>query len=169
VTEYQPISTEKPQNAITQDPANTTSLPDPKQWPNADTVIFDGKCRFCIGQVQRLNRWDGKHRLAFLSLHDPRVAQLCPDLSFDELMEQMFLITPTGNRFGGAAVIRYLSRKLPKLWWAAPLLHVPFSLPLWQWCYSKIAARRYQVSGMQDDCTEGTCDIDFGSKPNDRR
>ena len=80
-------------------------------------------------------------------------------------MEQMFLVTPDGHQFGGAAAIRYLSRKLPRLWFAAPLLHIPFSLPLWQWLYLKVAERRYRISGKNQECDEGgTCDIHFGKK-----
>ena len=153
------VSTEKPQES------GPLDLPDPSELPNADILIFDGKCNFCIGQVRRLKKWDGRGRLAFLSLHDPRVKDLCPDLTDEQLMEQMFLIALDGRRFGGAAAIRYLSRKLPKLWFAAPLLHIPFSLPLWQWIYLKIAARRYRISGKNNECEEGgTCEVHFGKK-----
>ena len=61
-------------------------LPDPEERPGAATLIYDGHCRFCIAQVQRLARWDRSGKLAFVSLHDPRVAELCPDLTHDQLM-----------------------------------------------------------------------------------
>ncbi len=137
---------------------NERHLPDPSERPHADIVIYDGQCRFCTGQVQRLARWDGPDRLAFLSLHDPRTASLCPDLSHDQLMQQMYVVTSEGQRYGGAAAIRYLSRHLPRLWIVAPLLHIPGTLPLWQRLYMWVAKRRYRISH-SDTCDSGTCDV----------
>lgn len=144
-------------------------LPSPQQFPQADVVIYDGKCVFCTKQVENLKRLDGKNRLAFVSLHDPFVAAHFSDLSFEQLMDQIYLI-PYGSsgysskRLGGAAAIRYLSRRLPKLWLFAPIFHIPFTLPIQQWIYRQIAKRRYKISGKTDslDCDEdGTCDLHF--------
>lgn len=137
------------------------SLPTPADHPAADVVIFDGHCKFCRAQVERLRRWDGKQRLAFLSLHDPEVARRWPDLTHDQLMAEMFVIRPGGERHRGAGAIRYLSRRLPILWWLAPLLHIPFSLPLWRTLYQQVAQRRYRY-GKIDDCESGTCAVHFG-------
>lgn len=140
-------------------------LPAPSELPDAAVVIYDGKCKFCTRQVDRLYRWDGKGRLAFISLHDPWVAEHCPDLTHEQLMEQMYVVLPDGRAFGGAAAFRAITRILPKLWILAPLLHIPFSLPLWQWMYMQIARRRYQISKDQGDTCEGdTCEIHFGKK-----
>lgn len=128
-------------------------------------VIFDGKCSFCTKQVKRLNRWDGKQRLSYVSLHDPWVATHCPELTSEMLLEQMYVIDRAGNSFGGAAAVRVLSKTLPRLWILAPLLHIPFSLPLWQWMYMVVARRRYQLDKDQGEVCEGdTCEIHFGKK-----
>jgi predicted DCC family thiol-disulfide oxidoreductase YuxK len=132
-------------------------LPSPHELPQADVVIYDGDCAFCRRQVQRLARWDGRHRLAYVSLHDPLVAERYPDLSRDQLMQQMFVVTPDGRRHGGADAFRYLSRRLPRLWPLAPLLHVPFSLPAWRWFYRQIARRRYRMNPATD-CDQA-CDV----------
>ena len=66
-------------------------LPTPAERPDGDVVIFDGKCVFCIGQVRNLLKFDGKERLAFMSLHDPEVTQRFPDLTYDQMMKQMYL------------------------------------------------------------------------------
>ena len=143
-------------------------LPSPQQLPSADIVIFDGNCVFCTSQVRNLQRLDGGGRLAFLSLHDPFVTQHFPDLTHEQLMEQMYVIPRnerglSETRLGGAAAIRYLTRRLPRLWILAPLLHVPYSLPLWQWAYDQIARRRYRIAnkdgGLCDD--EGSCKTHF--------
>jgi len=133
-------------------------LPDPDTLTNADVVIFDGHCNFCRSQVRTLHRLDvrGK-RLAFLSLHDERVNQRYPDLTTAELMEQMYVIDRQGERHGGADAVRYLSRRLPLLWPAAPILHLPGTANLWRWLYRQVAKRRYKLGGKS--CEDETCSV----------
>ncbi len=126
------------------------------QRPQADIVIYDGQCAFCRAQVERLARWDSGGCLEFISLHDPLVAERFPDLTHEQMMTEMYVIDRRGNRFAGAAALRYLSRRLPRLWFLAPLLHLPFSLPLWQWCYRQIARRRYRLA-RSTECVNGSC------------
>lgn len=138
------------------------ALATPQQRPDADVVIYDGDCRFCTGQVERLARWDTGERLAFVSLHDPQVAERWPDLTHDMLMEQMYVVDRQGHRHGGAAAFRYLTRRLPRLWVLAPLLHLPFTLPLWQWGYRQVAKRRYKIAGKNGhQCDGDVCSIHF--------
>lgn len=140
-------------------------LPIPEDLPNADVVIFDGKCVFCIGQVRNLLKLDGGERLSFMSLHDPEVTERYPDLTYDQMMEQMYVIDSAGSRYGGAAALRYLSRRLPKLWILAPLTHIPFTLPIQQWVYGQIARRRYKIANKDGRaCEGGTCSIHFEDK-----
>lgn len=143
-------------------------LPDPdgekpdleiqNRWTK-DVVIYDGECRFCRGQVERLVKFDPQGQLTFISLHDPRLSKRYPELSHDDLMRQMYVITPEGTKFGGAAAVRYLSRRLPRLYWLMPIMHIPFSLPLWQWAYHQVAKRRYKLAGKV--CEGDTCSIHF--------
>ena len=131
-------------------------------------VIYDGKCVFCDRQVRNLRWWDGGDRLAFISLHDPLVIERYPDLTHDQMMDQMFVIpaksTGRGDqRYGGAEAIAYLATQFPKLWLLAPVLNFPLAMPLWQWGYRQVANRRYKIAGKQDDACEpeGTCDLHF--------
>jgi predicted DCC family thiol-disulfide oxidoreductase YuxK len=124
---------------------------------NAPMVIYDGQCNFCIAQINNLKRLDLRRTLQFVSLHDPLVARACPDLTYEQLMEEMWVVTPDGAKFGGADALRYLSRKLPLLWPLAPLLHIPGSRPIWVWMYRKVAQRRYAIAGK--NCNEGTCSL----------
>ena len=138
-------------------------LPTPDDLRTADVVIFDGKCIFCRKSVKMLDWWVGKGQLAYLSLHDPYVAELCPDLTHEQMMEQMYLISREDcEKHGGAEAIRYLSTRSWKLWLAAPFLHFPGSMPLWQWLYQQVAKRRYKIAGKDEGelCDEdGTCKI----------
>jgi predicted DCC family thiol-disulfide oxidoreductase YuxK len=112
----------------------------------------------CTAQVRKLLWWDCQNHLAYLSLHDPEVARRYPDLSHDALMKNMYVVDQQGNRYLGAAAIRYLSRRLRRLWWLAPVLHIPGTLPLWQLLYRQIADRRYRF-GRLDDCADGACSL----------
>lgn len=121
-----------------------------------------------MAQVRNLKKFDGKNRLSFVSLHDPMVETLCPDLSHDDLMKQMYLRTVAGQVYGGAAALRYLTRRLPRLWIFAPLMHIPFSLPFWQWAYAQVAKRRYKIANKNGEAcdpeSEGTCAVHFDKK-----
>lgn len=135
-------------------------LPTPHDHPNADVLIYDGQCRICRKQVERVARWDGAARVAFLSLHDPVVGERYPDLTHDYLMTNMVIVDRNGRRHAGAEAARYLSRRLPMLWIFAPVLHIPFSLPLWQWIYRQVATRRYLIGG-KIECDGDTCAAHF--------
>jgi predicted DCC family thiol-disulfide oxidoreductase YuxK len=125
-----------------------------------DVVIYDGECSFCRGQVERLQKWDTGDRLRFLSLHDEAVVQLLPDLSHDELMKQMYVVDRRGRRYGGAGAVRYLSRRLPRLWYLVPLLHLPGSLWLWDRLYQLVARRRYHWGGSCSTTPGGACSVE---------
>lgn len=124
--------------------------------PTHDTVLFDGQCRFCRGQVALLRRLDLGRRLEFLSLHDPRVAEDFPEIPPEQLQQQMFVVDRQGQARGGAVAVRYLSRRLPLLWPLALLLHIPGSLPLWQAAYAFVAKRRMLLAGR---CDDGSCPL----------
>lgn len=138
---------------------NPILLTAPSERPEADIVIYDGHCRICTAQIQRLVRWDSAGRLAFLSLHDPEVHRRWPDLTHEAMMQSMVLIDTTGGRHWGAEAIRYLSTRLWRLWPLAPLLHLPGTMRLWQWCYRQIANRRYKLGGMT--CDDGACQVHY--------
>ena len=143
--------------------AEQRDLPGPDVRGDADVVIYDGKCSICTAQVKRLAAWDRGGRLAYLSLHDPAVAQRYPDLSHERLMEAMYVVDRQGRRHRGAEAIRYLSRRLPRLWWLAPLMHLPGAMPFWRWCYRQIARRRYRFGSTAESCDYGTCHLHGGS------
>ncbi|MCC9654403.1 thiol-disulfide oxidoreductase DCC family protein [Rhodopirellula halodulae] len=139
-------------------PDTSNPLQDPDQCPGCDVVIYDGECNFCRAAVKNLRRldWGGK-RLAYLSLHDSRVASWYPDLTREELMEQMYVVDQQNRRHGGADAVRYLSRRLPTLWLAAPILHLPGTAGIWRRLYREVAKRRYRLAGKS--CDSGSCSI----------
>lgn len=134
----------------------TTSL-----LPKRDTVLYDGACRFCQGQVSMLRRFDLRRRFEFRSLHEPTVAVDFPELDREELLTKMYVIDTSGHARGGAEAVKYLSRKMPPLWPLAALLHLPGTMPLWTRLYAFIARHRYRIAGKATatQCDTGTCRI----------
>ena len=138
-------------------PANTT-LPSPDQRPNADVVIFDGNCGICTAQVSKLPWWDCQKKLSYLSLHDPLVAERWPDMSSERLMQEMCIVNAKGYEHWGAYALRYLTRRLRRLWWLMPLLYFPGSMILWRPLYRWVARNRYWLSG-SSDCETDACKL----------
>lgn len=142
------------------------ALPSPAELPQAEVLIYDGECRFCLASMRQLRWLDGKDRLSYVSLHDPLVAERYPDLDYDAMMEQMFLIDRDANRHGGVDAFKVLSRRLPLLWVLAPFMHIPFTMPIWRWLYGFVARRRYWIAGRiaksrGEACDGGTCSVHF--------
>lgn len=125
-----------------------------RHHPPRDTVLYDGECRFCRGQIAILRRLDLAGRLRFLSLHDPAVAREFPALTREELMAEMVVVDASGRMWRGASAVRYLSRRLVALWPIALPLHLPGTLPLWRGLYGLVARNRYRIAG---GCRDGAC------------
>lgn len=130
-------------------------LPEPTA-AGARIVVYDGRCRFCRGQMSILRALDVFDTLRYLSLHDPRVPELLPGMTRDELLQAMVVLDPQGRRHIGASAVRYLTRSLPALWWLAPLLHIPGSFGLWRALYDAVARVRYRLGGVRCE-EEGAC------------
>ena len=141
------------------DPAlGPDTLPTPVERPAADLIIYDGQCGFCQQQMRRLHRWDKQNKLAYLSLHDEQVSRRWPDLSQQQLMRQMCLITQDNQRYHGAEAFKYLSTTLPRLWPLAIIMHIPLSMPIWRWVYRVFAKQRYWLS-KRNACADEACQV----------
>ena len=153
-----PITTNQRNSAMSASPAPPADpLPSPNERPGADVVVYDGKCRICTAQVRKLVWWDDRRRLSYLSLHDHEVYLRWPDLPCQRLMDEMVVIDYRGRCHWGPEAIRYLSRRLPRLWWAAPLLHLPGSMYVWRPLYRWVARNRYRFGGGQ--CDDDACSL----------
>jgi predicted DCC family thiol-disulfide oxidoreductase YuxK len=122
-----------------------------------DVVIYDGECVFCTSGIKMLARLDSNSRLRFVSLHDPVVATDYPDLTYEQLMEQMWVVSANGQKSGGADAIAYLSTRLPMLYPLAPIIRFPGTMPLWRTLYRLVARLRYRIAGKQ--CDNGSCSL----------
>lgn len=150
----------KPNRSTDQRSTELGPDPDSEAGQGREVLIYDGQCNFCKGSVKYLRALDWTGRLAYISLHDERVGQRWPELTYDQLMDQIWLVSKSGRPHGGADALRYLSLRMPSLWCLAPLLNLPLSMPLWRWFYRLIARNRYRIAGR--NCDGGTCSLHAG-------
>lgn len=124
------------------------------------TLLFDGTCRFCTGQAERLRRL-ARGRVAIESAYAPGVRERFPQLPADEggMMGEIKLVEPDGELLGGAAAIaRTLEHGGGPLGFAARLYRVWPVRPLADAGYRVIARNRYRFGGRV--CEDGTCKIE---------
>lgn len=146
----------------------TTTSPNssaPALPQDSGTLLYDGECVFCRRQIERIKAWDGlqqqgRGRFQYLSLHAPEVQERWPDLSRDRLMQEMCIIDPQDHRHWGAEAVRYITRVLPRLWWAAPFTHFPGAMLVLKPLYGLVSKYRYRLMGRtQDACESGSCSL----------
>jgi predicted DCC family thiol-disulfide oxidoreductase YuxK len=72
------------------------------------------------------------------------------------MMQEMVIIDRAGRRHWGPEAVRYLTTRLRRLWWVAPILYFPGSMLVWRPLYRWIARNRYRLSG-SEACDDGAC------------
>jgi predicted DCC family thiol-disulfide oxidoreductase YuxK len=122
---------------------------------NRALVIYDGMCEFCRAQIGLLKCLDLWGVLQFESLHSERISSEFPMISHEDLLKRMYVVSSDHFIYGGADAVKYISRKLILLWPIALLLHIPYTMPLWNMMYDFIARNRYRIAGK---CTD-SCKI----------
>ncbi|MBI2094750.1 MAG: DUF393 domain-containing protein, partial [Candidatus Omnitrophica bacterium] len=90
------------------------------------TLLYDGNCRFCAANAQRLKTLDLFDRLALVNYHTvENLSALDPRLTRKLCHSQIHLLEKNGTLNGGFLAFRRISVLLPLLWPVAPLLHLP--------------------------------------------
>lgn len=136
------------------------TLPSTAERPDADVVLYDGRCNFCVARVEQLRWFEGSsEKLAYLSLHDPAAATAYPEAPHERLLEEMCVVDQKGRHHWGAEAVRYLSRRLPRLWWLAPLMHLPGIMLVAKPVYAWVSRNRYLIAGKAEDCENGACAV----------
>ena len=104
-------------------------------------LIYDGECRFCSANAERIRKWDKKNIFSFVSLHDPEVKEKWPELD-QSVLTNNICICSEDKKYFGVDAIKYLSTKLPVLFFIRPLFWFPF-LPVWRLFYKIVARNRF--------------------------
>ena len=113
--------------------------------PPSGWVLYDGPCGFCSRWVPR---WTGVLKRRGFDIDtlqaDWVAAKL--DLPADELVSDIRLLLTTGEHLLGAAVYRYVMRRV---WWAWPIYFLstlPILRSIFDGAYRRFADNRYWIS-----------------------
>jgi predicted DCC family thiol-disulfide oxidoreductase YuxK len=119
-------------------------------------IIYDGHCKFCVGQVNRLVGDD--HRIAYRSFRDSGVLDDYPGLDFESCVKEMKLIK-NGRIYGGAEAVFRTVMIRHRVWGKIFLLYyVPGIRSLMDGGYRWVARNRFRIAGRTtEDCESGVC------------
>ena len=116
-------------------------------------ILYDGDCRFCISSVNRFQAMFATRGFAFLPLQTPWVQQRLGLLPGAPL-EEMRVLTTSGEDLGGADAVLFLLRQIRWLRPLALLGKVPLAHSAMVRAYRWVAARRgcSHLSGHTGQC-----------------
>jgi predicted DCC family thiol-disulfide oxidoreductase YuxK len=83
---------------------------DQERW----TVLYDGDCGLCKWMLAGLLVRDRGRRMAPVALQRPEAEQLLADLTPEERMASVHVVSPSGQRFSGGAALPAILRLLPE-------------------------------------------------------
>ena len=128
---------------------------------NRPIVVYDGDCRFCRHQIDRIRRWDRSNQFEYLPKQTPGLEDQYPALASGDFNTGMRLIVPGEEPavvlFVGADAVYQIARRLPRWRWVAWVYRVPVIHGLAVWAYAWIAARRQTLG---KSCDDGACRVD---------
>jgi predicted DCC family thiol-disulfide oxidoreductase YuxK len=78
------------------------------------TVLYDGDCGFCKWSLAGLLKRDRERRIVPLALQHPDADPLLGDLSTEERMGSVHVVSPSGERLSGGAAMPALLRLVPR-------------------------------------------------------
>jgi predicted DCC family thiol-disulfide oxidoreductase YuxK len=117
-------------------------------------VVYDGACRFCIAQAQRLERLVGE-RVRLASFREPGVLEQYPQLTRAGCERALQVVAPDGTvRSGADAVVHVLGLRAgftPLSW----LYRVPGLRQLFDLGYRLVARNRFRLRG--EVCADDAC------------
>ncbi len=109
-------------------------------------VLFDDQCPMCTFQTRALTWLDWFNVTTFVPMSDPRVRQIAPTLSPDDLSAAIHCITPGGRIHRGARCFRHLGLRMPLLVPIALFFWVPGVIQVAEWVYARVSRNRYLLS-----------------------
>lgn len=129
----------------------TVSTPSPE--PHARwTLIYDGQCRFCLGWIALIRRWDRAGHVNLVPLQDGAAWAGLGGLSRQALETAAHLVGPRGATYVGAAAAGPLLTLLP----GGRVLAAPLALPgaerIAAAVYRWVARRRHRLGCGSQRC-----------------
>lgn len=149
-------------------PAVRVPYPPPSspELAGRDLLLFDGECRFCRAQSDRLLGWAGPQVVARPLQEDGLLGEL--QIPFDEAMAAMQLVTSRGSRHEGLDAVVVALRHRSVLGWLLRLYYWPGIRQLADLGYRLVARYRYAIWGRavaRGECDGGSCQLHLHRPP----
>lgn len=119
-------------------------------------VLYDGECPLCVFQMRVITWLDWFNVVSLLPIQDPRVAEIAPALSREDLLEAVHCIAPTGRIYRGARCLRFIGMRLPLAIPLALILWIPGVIWVAEKIYQRVSRNRQMLSrwfGCQGACS----------------
>jgi predicted DCC family thiol-disulfide oxidoreductase YuxK len=113
-------------------------------------LAYDPACTLCCRMALWLARRDRQGLLVILSVRDPELLALAPELGGKPVEKEIHGLD-LGSReiWAGADLLRPIARRLPGWQWLAPVLAIPGLAGLMNRVYLRWAAWRFRRTGRQ--------------------
>lgn len=122
------------------------------------TLLYDGACRICTGQVEMVAAYNDADLIEIVDLRSPAVHERFPQITPEAAQRELHLVSPDGTLYRGAEAVRETLLRLPSLRGLGEVLGLPGMMNLARPIYAFVAANRYLIGGRTDDaCADGTC------------
>jgi predicted DCC family thiol-disulfide oxidoreductase YuxK len=124
-----------------------------RRLPDQVTVIFDGSCNFCTWSAQLIERFDRENRVRSVPFQAHGILDTF-GLRQTEAEAAAWAITPTGNRYRGAAAINLALSVALDTRWPIWLYSLPLVRQAEDAVYAVIAQNRSRFRGVMPYCQQ---------------
>jgi predicted DCC family thiol-disulfide oxidoreductase YuxK len=118
-------------------------------------VLYDDHCPMCTFQMRALTWLDWFNVTTLLPMSDPRVHQVAPTLSPEDLSAAIHCVAKNGRIHRGARCLRYVGLRMPLLVPMALFLWIPGVIWIAEKIYAWVSRNRYVLSrvfGCKEAC-----------------
>lgn len=124
--------------------------------PGPPAVLFDGRCAFCRGSVDRLRRLAPGDEVQWRSFREPGALDAFPGVTAQACERAMQFVRADGRVFAGIeAIVQVLAlRSAGKL---AMAYYTPGLRQIADAVYALVARNRFRIGGAA--CDDGSCRI----------
>jgi predicted DCC family thiol-disulfide oxidoreductase YuxK len=118
-------------------------------------VLYDDQCAMCSFQMRVLTWLDWFNVTTLLPMSDPRVKEVAPTLTPEDLSAAIHCLAKNGKVYRGARCFRYLGMRMPLLIPLALFLWMPGVIWVAEKVYASVSRNRYVLSkvfGCREAC-----------------
>jgi predicted DCC family thiol-disulfide oxidoreductase YuxK len=130
--------------------------------PGKYVVLFDGLCRFCTRQSQRMVSLARPGVVEVANFQEAGALDRFPGITHDACMEAIHLVEPDGRvSKGPEAIVRTLATR-PIFRWLPAIFFLPGMRSFLNGLYAFVASNRYRIWGKTSspaECDGGTCHL----------